>query len=236
VDVVPGFGGDRHQLQVVELARQTKQHPALVRGAACRRLRRPRRILQRDRKLLGVRGLVRLPCCHGVCEVELGKRGAEPHLQCTAQCRAVERQRCIALVRVDRLALDELAANGEQRRQLVVAGFERAHVGADAEQLRDEILDMRRDGDQQLGFCLAWQCIGADPCGQQPVGQHRIGRAQVIDEQRIDTCRTRDGVEVGERDAVGERKHQVTGKVRRRVHETWDFTVPDVSAVSTSQA
>jgi len=183
-----------------------------------------------------VRGLVRLPCCYGVCEVELGKRGPEPHLQRTAQSRTVERQRRVALVCVDRLALDELAAHGEQRRQLVVAGFERAHVGADAEQLRDEILDMRRDGDQQLGFRLARQRIGLGARDQQPVGQHRIGRAQVIDEQRIDTCRTSDGMEVGERDAVGERKHQVARKFRRRVHKTWDFTVPDVSAVSASQA
>ena len=52
-------------------------------------------------------------------------RRAEARFERRAQRRAVERRRCVGLVRVDRLALDELALDGKQRRQFVMGRLER---------------------------------------------------------------------------------------------------------------
>ena len=120
VDAVHVRQLERHELHVVELARRAEQHAALVRGAAFRRVRRPRGIAQRHVERRGVRGLVLLPARHRVGEAELGERRAERALQLAPQRRPVERRRRVRPVRVHRLALDELALDRVERRQLVV--------------------------------------------------------------------------------------------------------------------
>ena len=140
------------------LARRAEQHAAPVRGAACRRVRRPRRVAQREVEVGGVRRLVGLPAGDGLRERELGvasgQRRADARAELARQRRAVERRGGVRLVRVHRLALDEQALDREQRRELVMRRLQRAHLGLDAEQLREEVLEVRRDGEQQVGLGL----------------------------------------------------------------------------------
>ena len=56
---------------------------------------------------------------------------------------------------LDRAALHEQPLHRVERRQRVVPRLQRADLGGDAEQLADEILEMRRDIDQQVGFGFA---------------------------------------------------------------------------------
>ena len=58
------------------------------------------------------------------------------------------------------LALHELALDAVERRQLVVARRERLDFRLDAEQLRDESLEVRREREQQLRFLLRRQRRG----------------------------------------------------------------------------
>ena len=110
-------------------------------------------------------------------------------------------------MRVHRLALDEQALDRVERRKLVVARLERAHLGFDAEQRRDEILEVRRERDQQLRLVLA-RSSASGRCARrgEPVGERRVSAAQVRDEQRVDARRALADVEVGEREAGGERE------------------------------
>jgi hypothetical protein len=71
-----------------------------------------------------------------------------------AQRVAVERGRLRRRVRVHRLALDELALDRIERCELVVTRFERPDLIVDAEQRGQEVLEMRCERDQEVGFAL----------------------------------------------------------------------------------
>ncbi len=83
------------------------------------------------------------------------KRLAEEFFQLGLQGRAVEAFGRFRLVCLEGLALHEQALAGEDRRQFVMGRGQRLHLGADAEQLGDEILDMGGKLDQQGRFILA---------------------------------------------------------------------------------
>ena len=72
---------ERHEPQVIELARRAEQHAALVRRPAFRRVRCPRCVAQRDIERRRIRGLVLLPARHRFREPELGERRAKRLLQ-----------------------------------------------------------------------------------------------------------------------------------------------------------
>ena len=56
----------------------------------------------------------------------------------------------------------------------------------DAEELGDEVLQVRCDGDQQLGLGLARDRFRLSASLQQIVGESRGGGAQIVEKQLID--------------------------------------------------
>ena len=92
---------------------------------------------------------------------------------CVAQRGRVERGRGVRAVRVHRLALHELALDDVERRELVMPRLERAHLVADAEQRGEEVLEMRRERDQELGLGLAVERIGRVAGGGEARRQRR---------------------------------------------------------------
>ena len=78
---------ERHEPQVVELARRAKQDSAVVRGAPLGRVRRPRGIARRRVERRGVRRLVLLPARDRVGERELRERFAHRRLDRAPQGR-----------------------------------------------------------------------------------------------------------------------------------------------------
>ena len=203
-DAVARLRLQRHELHEVELARRAEQHAAAVGGAPVGRVRRPRRVAHRGVEGRGVCRLVLLPRRHRIRERELRERRAERRLDRGAQRRAVERRRDVGLVRVHRLALHELALDDEERCQLVVARLERAHGRHDAEQVRQEVFQVRREREQEVGLGLGRQRVGRRAPRRQPVGEPRIGGAQVLAEQRVDARQAVVRMQVGEREPVGE--------------------------------
>ena len=61
---------------------------------------------------------------------------------------------------VHRLALDELALDRVERRQLVMPRLQCPHLGLDAEKRAQKILEMRSQCDQKLGFSLRVRSAG----------------------------------------------------------------------------
>jgi hypothetical protein len=73
---------------------------------------------------------------------------------------------------VQGVALDEQALHRPQGRQLVVLRGQRPCFGLDAEKLREKILELRSERDQEFGFRLGGG--GARPCGHQTIMNFRF--------------------------------------------------------------
>jgi hypothetical protein len=86
---------------------------------------------------------VLLPSRHRFGEAELTERTSQRALELAPQLFAIERGSGLRAMRVHRLALDELALDGVERRELVVPLLERPHVALDPEQRAEKILEMR---------------------------------------------------------------------------------------------
>ena len=82
--------------------------------------------------------------------------------------------------------------------------LERAHLGVDAEQRGEKVLQVRPERNQQLGFALAVQRVGVRARRDQAGREGRVRRAQMRDEQPVDARRAVDRVQVGEGQAVRE--------------------------------
>jgi hypothetical protein len=143
----------------IQLVRRFEQHAGPMLLASCRRERGPCRILQREIQRLGMASLVLLPSQYVPCKCELAERLTECRLKCFAKRFAVERCRVCGLDLVHGLALHEVALHAEQRGKLVMPRRQRRYRIFDAEHPRDEIIDVRRERDQQFGCRLGRQCI-----------------------------------------------------------------------------
>ena len=86
-------------------------------------------------------------------------------------------------------------------------GFERPQGRADAEQLPEEILQLRRELDQQRGLVLRGESCRIGTCGGEPRREGGIGVGEVGDEQRVDSCSAFRRVEIGKVQSVGEVRH-----------------------------
>ena len=200
---------ERHELQVVELARRAEQHAAVVRGRARRRVRRPRRVAQRE--VERARRCAASSCCQRVTalanassrERRRARRGA---LRARARSAAPSNVAAAsALYAFIALRCTNCRLHGVKRRQLVVrAPRARALRRSMPNSAREKVLEMRRERDQQLGFLLARRARrGRARAVASRVGERGVGRAQVRDEQRVDARCALGRVQVGEREAVG---------------------------------
>ena len=185
-------------------------------------------------------------CCQRVDrgrEAELAPGPAERLFHLAPERRPVECGRGIRPMRVHRLALDELALDGVERRELVVSRLERAEIGLDAEQRAHEILEMRSERDQELGLRLRREGAGFAAGRTQPGREGGVRRLEVRDEQAVDPCRTLHRIEVGERESVrqlergrGELRHGVAGRAAARVEAAFGSTVAAKRMILTSTA
>ena len=75
---------------------------------------------------------------------------------------------------------------------------------ADAEQLADEVLQVWRDSDQQVGLLTRLQRARLGPRCQEPGSEIGVCCAQVIEKQRIQPEQAFAIVQIVERQAVGE--------------------------------
>ena len=85
----------------------------------------------------------------------------------------------------------------------MVGRFEGAHLLLDAEQRREEVLEVRRDGDQEIAFRPIAQQCGISACLGELRRQRRVRGREVRDEQAVEGLRACGRVEVGELKPVG---------------------------------
>jgi hypothetical protein len=83
----------------------------------------------------------------------------------------------------------------------VVLGLERAQVGGDAEKLADEILDVRRQFDDEIGLLFARERAGIQSSICQALTERLVGRMEVIEERLIQTSQTFPFIQVFKRES-----------------------------------
>ena len=152
-------------------------------------------------------GLVSEPFRDLFRERELVERAAEPGLELRLQRGPVELRRVVGLHLVRGAALDELALDRVQGRELVVARGERAELRLDAEQVGEKIVQMRRDLEDQRRFGLAVEARGilarSGEVRQQRARAGLVGGPEVVPEGRVELDQPVAAVELGEGEAEG---------------------------------
>ena len=111
---------------------------------------------------------------------------------------------------LDGAALHEQALYRIERRQFVVPGLQFADFGGDAEQLADEVFDMRGEIDQQIGFRLAVERVGVGASRHQAVVQRRVAGSEMRDKGAVEPDQALAFVQIGKREPVfqGEFGHE----------------------------
>src|SRR5690606_19219492 len=123
---------------------------------------------------------------------------AELRAQRLLEGRAVERGGFFRFHLTQCLALYEAAAAFVDRRELVVAGGERRDFGPNAEELADEVLEMRRERDQELRLGFGRQGVRIRAGGLGPGGQSGVRRPQRLAERGIEPQKAVARVEIAE--------------------------------------
>ncbi len=143
---------------------------------------RPHGVAGREFKLVGVGRLVFLPRRDPAREGQLAERLAQQRLR-GGLC--VEVRDILGLEFSQRLALHEQPFNAEDRREFVMLLRQCAHLRLNAEQLRHEVLKLRRQRYQQFGFRLARKRIGRGARRDQGIAQRGVCYRDKIEELRV---------------------------------------------------
>ena len=80
---------------------------------------------------------------------------------------------------------------------------ERLHLHGVAEEMPEEVLDVRRDCDQQVRFRLERERCGIGAARGEPLRERCIRRREMGEEVLVDAPHPRVGIEIGEGEAVG---------------------------------
>ena len=83
-----------------------------------------------------------------------------------------------------------------------------SHFGFDAEQLRQEILQLRRKRDQQLRFALPPERVGIGARAREPRGERGIGLPKPGAEDRVQPLQAGRRIEVAKTEAETELEHR----------------------------
>ena len=149
-----GIRDHRHEPLIVELVRRLEQHARPMQHFARGRQRGPCRVAQCQLEFSHVRRLIRLPASDVLRERKLAEFSAEDAGQLRAQRQPVDPGGLLQLDLMQRLPLHEQSLATEQRREFVVPRGQRVHLGLNIEQFGNEIVEVRRQRNQQFGFLL----------------------------------------------------------------------------------
>ncbi len=195
-DAVDHLGHDRNEMLRVDLVRNLEQHAVPVELAALRGVHGPGGIAGGEIERRGVLHLVLHPALDGLGKAQLGELAADQRLERGGERRAVERRSLLGTVLLRRAPLHEQPFHRVERVKRLMTGDERAQFGGDTEQLAEEVLELRRELDDQVGFRLARCRIRRGTRRQQPDVQIGIAHREEIDEPAIEARQTFAMVEI----------------------------------------
>ena len=206
-DAIHHHGFHGNQVFHIELVRHFEQHIATVLLAPGGRQASPGRIAGGlfDLRLMVVFGFK--PTRDVVDKAGLSEAIVEEGFQLIGQRVAIDRHRLFLRHAADGALRDELAFEGIERGQGMMTGLQFGHLRSDAEELADEVFDVRRQGNQQLGVLLPFDAVRMGAPLHQGVEERQIGGFQMVKKDAVETRERVAVVEIGE--------VEVKGKVKR---------------------
>ncbi len=181
-DAVAFDGLDRHQVLGIDAARHMKQRAAVVDCLAVRGQRGPCGVAQRDVQRRGIAGGV--PGGDVAGESSFGQGRLHARGQCGRQYGTVEAGRIGIFL--DGLTLHEQPFAGVDRVQRVGGAGQRQGLLLDAEQRRDEAVQIRSGGHDQVRLIAGRQVFRFGAGSQQPLLQGRVLFTQGLQEQPVE--------------------------------------------------
>ena len=178
-------GFHRHQALRVGLARHPKQNAVAESRLALGRQGRPGGELMRLFEGLAVDFFVVEPAHDRRGETDLIDSSAEQRLKTCLDGRHVERRGFVGPDPLGGATLHKQAFAAVERRQFIVGGGQRLNLALDGEQGGDEILQMGRQIDHELGRLAAILIVRRGASGAEPGAQITIGCGYVSEEGGI---------------------------------------------------
>ena len=160
----------------------------------------------------------------------LGQAFAENLFQFARQRRPVDGGSLFRRHALHCAALNEKPLDPVQRRELAVPRLKRAHFLGVAEEFADEVFQMRRQLDQQIGFRLGFERVGILARGGETPGQGGVARLHMIEEGGVEPHQSVAPIQIRESQSVfqPEFRHRNSVSAERTVDITpiflWKWT------------
>ena len=130
------------------------------------------------------------------------RRRVDQPIEVARQPGSVDRHGIGFFDALDGAPLHEQPLDRVERRQFVMVRLQCPYLGCDPEQLADEIFEMGREIDQQVGFVEALDDVRAAPRRHQPVVQTDLGFGKMGNKCPIQPNETVAIIKIGEREPV----------------------------------
>jgi hypothetical protein len=147
-------------------------------------------------------------------EAQFRELAAEKRFELCAQSITVEAVGLVGAIFLGSATLHEQPLHLVERRQRIVAQSQRPHLVGDAEQLGDEVLELGRKLDDEIGFGLACRRFWGRARRHQPMVQVAIARLEHVDEAGVEAHQAVAAIEFLE--AKAETERQALGHRERR--------------------
>ena len=119
-------------------------------------------------------------------KTQLGELAAEMALELGAQRGAVERLGLLGIDLLGGAPLHEQPLDSVEGRQRAIAGAPRIDFGCNAEEIGEEVVQRRRQIDDQIGIGLGGGAVRRRARRHQPVAQFGIAPLQEFDETPVE--------------------------------------------------
>ena len=208
-----------NQVHHVEFVRLTEENTLVLQGFAFGREHGPGGVETGEAQGFGVLRFVFQPARDMIGVTAFGERFEREGFELTLDGESVDLGGLFRRVAGQRLFLDEFALDGVERREFVVLRLEIVKRFIDAEQMADEVFEMRRDGDDEFGLLFEGQ-RGRILTGGEELGvELRRGLLELREKNAVEAGEGASIVEILKRKSEGQTKGAVTPRVILLVHD-----------------
>jgi hypothetical protein len=199
--------------------RLAEENAFVVQGLAFGREHGPRCVKSGEAQSFGVLRLVFQPARDVVGVTAFGERFEREGFEFTLDGEAVDEGGLFGRVSGESLFLDEFALDGVERREFVVFRLEIVKRFIDAEQMADEVFEVRCDGDDEFGLLFEGERCGIFSGGEELGVEFRRGLPELRQKNAVEAGEGVAVVEIPERESKGQSKGAVTPRVILLIHD-----------------
>jgi hypothetical protein len=214
------FNGDRrNQAHHVELVRLAKENALVVQSLAFGREHCPCGVESGQAQGFGVFRLVFEPARDMIGVAAFSERFEREGFEFTLDGETIDQGGFFGRISGESFFLDEFAFDGVERREFVVLSLKIVKRFIDAEEMADEVFEMRRDGDDEFGFLFLGERERVFSCSEELGVELRRGLPELRQKNAVETGEGVVIVEIPERESKGQSKGAVTPRIILFIHD-----------------